>query len=162
MHLCTLSHNSWPSRTTFNTKYDILLNARLNEIFKLKIIQRIERCKCKCMMIPFLSSFFFSFFLSLVCFFLFRSLNSNTNDNTTRCRKLSYHYIEKQIDWSQKNAKNEKRSHSFLWVYIRYSVFVQTHTHVFYIFINRIFLLYHYRTALERFYAARYHENFEI
>lgn len=105
----------------------------------------------------------FSFFFFHLLLLFFRSLlNSNMQPNN-KFQKLSYR-IESYRETGLKPKKCQKRKEvSFVPMRYYYFVllFVQTHTHVFYIFIDRIFFC---STIIEQrqndFYAERYREKF--
>lgn len=113
----------------------------------------------------FLVLFPFSFFI-YCCFFLFRSLLNFNMQPNNKFQKLSYR-IESYRETGLKPKKCQKRKEvSFVPMRYYYFVllFVQTHTHVFYIFIDRIFFC---STIIEQrqndFYAERQIvRNFEI
>lgn len=113
----------------------------------------------------FLVLFPFSFFI-YCCFFLFRSLlNSNMQPNN-KFQKLSYRIVSYRETGLKPKKCQKRKEVSFVPMRYYYFVllFVQTHTHVFYIFIDRIFFC---STIIEQrqndFYAERQIvRNFEI
>lgn len=113
----------------------------------------------------FLVLFPFSFFI-YCCFFLFRSLLNFNMQPNNKFQKLSYRIVSYRETGLKPKKCQKRKEVSFVPMRYYYFVllFVQTHTHVFYIFIDRIFFC---STIIEQrqndFYAERQIvRNFEI
>lgn len=110
----------------------------------------------------FLVLFPFSFFI-YCCFFLFRSLLNFNMQPNNKFQKLSYRIVSYRETGLKPKKCQKRKEVSFVPMRYYYFVllFVQTHTHVFYIFIDRIFFC---STIIEQrqndFYAERYREKF--
>lgn len=105
----------------------------------------------------------FSFFFFHLLLLFFRSLlNSNMQPNN-KFQKLSYRIVSYRETGLKPKKCQKRKEVSFVPMRYYYFVllFVQTHTHVFYIFIDRIFFC---STIIEQrqndFYAERYREKF--